>query len=251
MATLSLILLFADIAYKRSSHSKPHHHLDCNFVDTFVMFSSLLTLISASIHYNYLSNGKQQPICFSMISLAFSVCVFCSCVFQISADKLVFTMRCRHLGPMNLEIEMGGKLYDKLGPTQFGGSICQMGQMHPQGVQALPISSTRNLNSSVPIESEISYSGFACSMNEVVQILQSKTTTLEFVFSILKLGLKLLQVVLDLRWIKPIVKSFIHLGFRIRPVGPILFDRTLELQVISPEYHRIKFLSSYQKTNLY
>ncbi|XP_021639084.2 uncharacterized protein LOC110634409 [Hevea brasiliensis] len=133
MATVCLILLFADLVYKRYSDSMPHY-LDCNFADILGLFSSLLTLISASIHYNYISNGKQQPIRFSMMPLAFSVCVFCSCVFRRSTDKLLFTMRCKHLGPMNLQIEMGGKLYRKVGPTQFGCSICQIGQMHPRGV---------------------------------------------------------------------------------------------------------------------
>uniref|UniRef100_A0A2C9U364 Uncharacterized protein n=1 Tax=Manihot esculenta TaxID=3983 RepID=A0A2C9U364_MANES len=99
MAIVSVLLTFADLAFKkymliRDKNTRPNNK------------------------YHKLSNGKQQPIQFSMIPVAFSVCVFCS----------------RHLGFINLDIESVGILFDNDEPMQFGCPVYQIKQIHPQGV---------------------------------------------------------------------------------------------------------------------
>ena len=95
MAIVSVLLTFADLAFKkymliRDKNTRPnnkHHKLRWEFADSFGSISSILTLISSYLHYNFLSNGKQQPIQFSTIPLAFSVCVFCSRVLRQPSHK--------------------------------------------------------------------------------------------------------------------------------------------------------------------
>uniref|UniRef100_A0A2C9U410 Uncharacterized protein n=1 Tax=Manihot esculenta TaxID=3983 RepID=A0A2C9U410_MANES len=116
MTIVSVLLTFADLAFKKPNNK--HHKLRWEFADSFGSISSILTLISSCRHYNFLSNGKQQPIQFSTIPLAFSVCVFCS----------------RHLGFINLDIESVEILFDNDEPTQFGCPAYQIEQIHPQGV---------------------------------------------------------------------------------------------------------------------
>ncbi|KAG8633800.1 hypothetical protein MANES_18G136204v8, partial [Manihot esculenta] len=142
MAIVSVLLTFADLAFKkymliRDKNTRPnnkhhkHHKLRWEFADSFGSISSILTLISSCLHYNFLSNGKQQPIQFSTIPLAFSVCVFCSRVLRQPSHKHkpIFVLNCKHLGFINLDIESGG---DE--PTQFGCPAYQIEQIHPQGV---------------------------------------------------------------------------------------------------------------------
>uniref|UniRef100_A0A199U9Z7 Uncharacterized protein n=1 Tax=Manihot esculenta TaxID=3983 RepID=A0A199U9Z7_MANES len=109
MAIVSVLLTFADLAFKKPNNK--HHKLRWEFADSIGSISSILTLISSCIHYNFLSNGLQQPIQFSTISLAFS-----------------------HLGFINLDIEFGGILFDNDQPTQFGCPAYQIEQIYPQGV---------------------------------------------------------------------------------------------------------------------
>uniref|UniRef100_A0A2C9U3A9 Uncharacterized protein n=1 Tax=Manihot esculenta TaxID=3983 RepID=A0A2C9U3A9_MANES len=116
IAIVSVLLTFADLALKKPNNK--HHELRWEFPDSFGSISSILTLISSCLHYNFLSNGKQQPIQFSTIPLAFSVCVFCS----------------RHLGFINLDIESVGILFYNDEPTQFGYPAYQIEQIHPQSV---------------------------------------------------------------------------------------------------------------------
>uniref|UniRef100_A0A2C9U426 Uncharacterized protein n=1 Tax=Manihot esculenta TaxID=3983 RepID=A0A2C9U426_MANES len=116
MAIVSVLLTFADLAFKKPNNK--HHKLRWEFADSFGSISSILTLTSSCLHYIFLSNGNQQPIHFSTIPHAFSVCVFCS----------------RHLGFINLDIESVGILFDNDEPTQFGCPAYQIEQIHPQGV---------------------------------------------------------------------------------------------------------------------
>ena len=144
MAIVSVLLTFADLAFKkymliRDKNTRPnnkHHKLRWEFADSFGSISSILTLISSCLHYNFLSNGKQQPIQFSTIPLAFSVCVFCSRVLRQPSHKHkpIFVLNCKHLGFINLDIESGGILFDNDEPTQFGCPAYQIEQIHPQGV---------------------------------------------------------------------------------------------------------------------
>uniref|UniRef100_A0A2C9U3E7 Uncharacterized protein n=1 Tax=Manihot esculenta TaxID=3983 RepID=A0A2C9U3E7_MANES len=130
MAIVSVLLTFADLAFKkymliRDKNTRPnnkHHKLRWKFADSFGSISSILTLISSCLHYNFLSNGKQQPIQFSMIPVAFSVCMFCSRVLLQPSHKRkpIFVLNCKHLGFINLDIESGGILFDNDEPTQFG-----------------------------------------------------------------------------------------------------------------------------------
>ena len=133
MAAISFTLCLADLVYKiymqHKNRNMSHLHLDWDFADYFGFLSSILTLITASLNYHYLSNGKQQPIRFSVMPLVFSVCIFCTCVLKRPVDQLTFVMRCTHLGPMNLDVELGGQLYGEDGPTQFICSVCQRGQI--------------------------------------------------------------------------------------------------------------------------
>uniref|UniRef100_A0A2C9U2Y9 Uncharacterized protein n=1 Tax=Manihot esculenta TaxID=3983 RepID=A0A2C9U2Y9_MANES len=127
MAIVSVLLTFADLAFKKYMVGV------CRF---FGFICSILTLISSCLHYNFLSNGKQQPTQFSTIPLAFSVCVFCSRVLRQPSHKLkpIFVLNCKHLGFINLDIESGGILFDNDEPTQFGCPAYQIEQIHPQGV---------------------------------------------------------------------------------------------------------------------
>ncbi|CAK7329222.1 unnamed protein product [Dovyalis caffra] len=101
IATISLVLSFVHLALKHyNKHSKstvsnqgrhkPGHHLGWGFADTLGLIFSMLTLSSASFHYYYLRNGKQQPIRFSMLPLVFSVCVFWSCLSSRPTDRCRF-----------------------------------------------------------------------------------------------------------------------------------------------------------------
>uniref|UniRef100_A0A199U9P3 Uncharacterized protein n=1 Tax=Manihot esculenta TaxID=3983 RepID=A0A199U9P3_MANES len=137
MAIVSVLLTVSDLACNkymliRDKNTRPKWE----FADSFGFISSILTLISSCLHYNFLSNGKQQPIRFSMIPLAFSVCVFCSRVLRQPSHKHkpIFVFNCKHLGLINLEIESGGILFDNDEPTQFVCPVCQIEQIHPQGV---------------------------------------------------------------------------------------------------------------------
>uniref|UniRef100_A0A2C9U353 Uncharacterized protein n=1 Tax=Manihot esculenta TaxID=3983 RepID=A0A2C9U353_MANES len=144
MAIVSVLLTFADLAFKkymliRDKNTRPnnkHHKLRWEFADSFGSISSILTLISSCLHYNFLSNGKQRPIQFSMIPLAFSVCMLCSRVLRQPSHKHkpIFVLNCKHLGFINLDIESGGILFDNDEPTQFGCPAYQIEQIHPQGV---------------------------------------------------------------------------------------------------------------------
>uniref|UniRef100_A0A2C9U357 Uncharacterized protein n=1 Tax=Manihot esculenta TaxID=3983 RepID=A0A2C9U357_MANES len=126
MAIVSVLLTFADLVFKKymlirdknTRQNNKHHKLRWEFANSFGSIRSILTLISFCLHYNFLSNGKQQPIQFSTIPFAFSVCVFCS----------------RHLGFINLDIEYGGILFDNDELTQSGCPAYQIEQIHPQGV---------------------------------------------------------------------------------------------------------------------
>uniref|UniRef100_A0A2C9U3W4 Uncharacterized protein n=1 Tax=Manihot esculenta TaxID=3983 RepID=A0A2C9U3W4_MANES len=111
MAIVSVLLTFADLAFK----------------------NSILTLNSSCLHYNFLSKSKEQLIQFSMIPLAFSVCVFCSRVLRQPSHKhkLIFVLNCKHLGFINLDIESGGILFDNDKPTQFGCPAYHIEQIHP------------------------------------------------------------------------------------------------------------------------
>uniref|UniRef100_A0A2C9U3T8 Uncharacterized protein n=1 Tax=Manihot esculenta TaxID=3983 RepID=A0A2C9U3T8_MANES len=130
MVIVSVLLTFADLAFKkyiliRDKNTRPnnkHHKLRWEFAESFCSISSILTLTSSCLHYNFLSNGKQQPIQFSMIPLAFSVCVFCSRVLRQPSHKHKpsFVLNCKHLGFINLDIEYGGILFDNDEPIQFG-----------------------------------------------------------------------------------------------------------------------------------
>uniref|UniRef100_A0A2C9U435 Uncharacterized protein n=1 Tax=Manihot esculenta TaxID=3983 RepID=A0A2C9U435_MANES len=134
MAIVSVLLTFADLAFKKPNNK--HHKLRWEFADSFGSISSILTLISSCLHYNFLSNGKQQPIQFSMIPVAFSVCKFCSRVLRQPSHKrkLIFALNCKNLGFINLDIESGGILFDNDEPTQFGCPAYQKEQIHRQGV---------------------------------------------------------------------------------------------------------------------
>uniref|UniRef100_A0A2C9U346 Uncharacterized protein n=1 Tax=Manihot esculenta TaxID=3983 RepID=A0A2C9U346_MANES len=144
MAIVSVLLTFADLAIKkymliRDKNTRPnnkHHKLRWEFADSFGFISSILTLISSCLHYNFLRNGKQQPIQFSTIPLAYSVCVFCSRVLRQPSHnhKPIFVSNCKHLGFINLDIESGGILFDNDEPLQFGCPSYQIEQIHPQGV---------------------------------------------------------------------------------------------------------------------
>uniref|UniRef100_A0A199U9R3 Uncharacterized protein n=1 Tax=Manihot esculenta TaxID=3983 RepID=A0A199U9R3_MANES len=144
MAIVSVLLTFADLAFKkymliRDKNTRPnnkHHKLRWEFADSIGSISSILTLISSCLHYDFLSNGLQQPIQFSTISLAFSVCVFCSRVLRQSSHKHkpIFVLNCKDLGFINLDIESGGTLFDNDEPTQFGCPAYQIKHIHPQGV---------------------------------------------------------------------------------------------------------------------
>ena len=144
MAIVSVLLTFADLTFKkymliRDKNTRPnnkHHKLRWEFADSFGFISSILTLISSCLHYNFLSNGKQQPIQFSMIPLAFSVCVFCSRVLRQPSHKHkpIFVLNCKHLDFINLHIESGGILFNNDKPTQFGCPAYQIEQIHTQGV---------------------------------------------------------------------------------------------------------------------
>uniref|UniRef100_A0A2C9U4T6 Uncharacterized protein n=1 Tax=Manihot esculenta TaxID=3983 RepID=A0A2C9U4T6_MANES len=133
MAIVYVLLIFANLAFKkymliRDKNTRPnnkHHKL-----------SSILTIISSCLHYNFLSNSKQQPIQFSTIPLAFSVCVFCFRVLRQPSHKHkpIFVLNCKHLSFINLDIESGRKLFDNDEPTQFGCPAYQIEQIHPQGV---------------------------------------------------------------------------------------------------------------------
>uniref|UniRef100_A0A2C9U377 Uncharacterized protein n=1 Tax=Manihot esculenta TaxID=3983 RepID=A0A2C9U377_MANES len=126
MAIVSVLLIFANLAFKkymliRDKNTRPnnkHHKLRWEFEDSFGSISSILTIIYFCLQYNFLSNGEQQPIQFSTIPLAFSVCVFCS----------------RHLGFKNLDIESGVILFDNDELTQFGCPAYEIEQIHPQGL---------------------------------------------------------------------------------------------------------------------
>uniref|UniRef100_A0A199U9I9 Uncharacterized protein n=1 Tax=Manihot esculenta TaxID=3983 RepID=A0A199U9I9_MANES len=144
MAIVSVLLTFADLAFKKymligDKNTRPnnkHNKLRWEFADSFGSISSILTLISSCLHYNFLSNGKQQPIQFSMIPLAFSVCMLCSRVRRQPSHKHkpIFVLNCKHLGFINLDIEYGGILFDNDEPTQFGCPAYQIEHIHPQGV---------------------------------------------------------------------------------------------------------------------
>uniref|UniRef100_A0A199U9B8 Uncharacterized protein n=1 Tax=Manihot esculenta TaxID=3983 RepID=A0A199U9B8_MANES len=141
MAIVSVTLTFSNLAFKkymliRDKHTRSnnkHHKLRWEFADSVCSISSILTLISSCLHYNFLSNGKQQPIQFSTISLAFSVCVFCSRVLRQPSHKQkpIFVLNCKDLGFINLDIESGGILFDNDEPTQFGCPAYQIEQIHP------------------------------------------------------------------------------------------------------------------------
>uniref|UniRef100_A0A2C9U0T2 Uncharacterized protein n=1 Tax=Manihot esculenta TaxID=3983 RepID=A0A2C9U0T2_MANES len=144
MAIVSVLLTVSDLACNnymliRDKNTRPnnnHHELRWEFADSFGSISSILTLISSCLHYNFLSNGKQQPIQFSTIPLAFSVCVFCSRLLRQPSHKhkSTFVLNCKHLGLINLDIEFGRILFDNDEPTQFGCPACQIEQIHLQGV---------------------------------------------------------------------------------------------------------------------
>uniref|UniRef100_A0A2C9U373 Uncharacterized protein n=1 Tax=Manihot esculenta TaxID=3983 RepID=A0A2C9U373_MANES len=117
MAIVSVLLTFADLAFKkymliRDKNTRPNNK------------------------YHKLSNGKQQPIQFSMIPVAFSVCVFCSRVLRqpCHKHKPIFVLNCKHLGFINLDIESGEILFDNDELTQFGCPAYQIEQIHPQGL---------------------------------------------------------------------------------------------------------------------
>uniref|UniRef100_A0A2C9U414 Uncharacterized protein n=1 Tax=Manihot esculenta TaxID=3983 RepID=A0A2C9U414_MANES len=117
MAIVSVLLTFADLAFKkymliRDKNTRPNNK------------------------YHKLSNGKQQPIQFSTIPLAFSVCVFCSRVLRQPSHKHkpIFVLNCKHLGFINLDIESGRILFDNDEPTKFGCPVYQIEQIHSQGV---------------------------------------------------------------------------------------------------------------------
>uniref|UniRef100_A0A2C9U356 Uncharacterized protein n=1 Tax=Manihot esculenta TaxID=3983 RepID=A0A2C9U356_MANES len=114
MAIVSVLLTFVDLAFKkymliRDKNTRPNNK------------------------YHKLSNGKQQPIQFSTIPLAFSVCVFCSRVLRQPSHKHkpIFVLNCKHLGFINLDIESGGILFDNDEPTQFGCPAYRIEQIHP------------------------------------------------------------------------------------------------------------------------
>uniref|UniRef100_A0A2C9U3C9 Uncharacterized protein n=1 Tax=Manihot esculenta TaxID=3983 RepID=A0A2C9U3C9_MANES len=123
MAIVSVLLTFADLAFKknvliRDKNTRPnnkHHKLRWEFADSFGSISSILTLISSCLHYNFLINGKvlRQPS---------------------HKCKPIFVLNCKHLGFINLDIESGGILFDNDEPTQFGCPAYQKEQIHPQGV---------------------------------------------------------------------------------------------------------------------
>ncbi|KAG8633802.1 hypothetical protein MANES_18G136212v8, partial [Manihot esculenta] len=128
MAIVSVLLTFTDLTFKkymliRDKNTRPnnkhhkHHKLRWEFANSFGSIRSILTLISFCLHYNFLSNGKQQPIQFSTIPFAFSVCEFCSRVLGQPSHKHkpIFVLNCKHLDFINLDIESDN---DK--PTQFG-----------------------------------------------------------------------------------------------------------------------------------
>uniref|UniRef100_A0A2C9U3U7 Uncharacterized protein n=1 Tax=Manihot esculenta TaxID=3983 RepID=A0A2C9U3U7_MANES len=117
MAIISVLLTFADLAFKKYMLIRDKNTMPNN-------------------KHHKLSNGKQQPIQFSMIPVAFSVCMFCSRVLRQPSHKSkpIFVLNCRHLGFINLDIEFGGILFDNDEPTQFGCPAYQKEQIHPQGV---------------------------------------------------------------------------------------------------------------------
>uniref|UniRef100_A0A199U9Q3 Uncharacterized protein n=1 Tax=Manihot esculenta TaxID=3983 RepID=A0A199U9Q3_MANES len=131
VAIVSILLTFAHLACKkymliRDKNTRPnnkHHKL-----------SSILTLISSYLHYNFLSSGKQQPIQISTIPLVFFVCVFSSRVLRQPSHKHkpIFILNCKHLGFINLDIESGGILFDNDEPMQFGCPAYQIEQIHLQ-----------------------------------------------------------------------------------------------------------------------
>uniref|UniRef100_A0A2C9U3G8 Uncharacterized protein n=1 Tax=Manihot esculenta TaxID=3983 RepID=A0A2C9U3G8_MANES len=123
MAIVSVLITFADLTFKkymliRDKNTRPnnkYHKLRLEFADSF---------------------GSQQPIQFSTIPLAFSICVFCSRVLRQHSHKHkpIFVLNCKYLGFINLDIESGGILFGNDEPTQFGCPAYQIEQIHPQGV---------------------------------------------------------------------------------------------------------------------
>uniref|UniRef100_A0A199U901 Uncharacterized protein n=1 Tax=Manihot esculenta TaxID=3983 RepID=A0A199U901_MANES len=105
MAIVSVLLTFADLAFKkymliRDKNTRPnykHHKLRWEFADSFGFISSILTLISSCLHYNFLI--LRQPS---------------------HKHKPIFISNCKHLGFINLDIESGGILFDNDEPMQFG-----------------------------------------------------------------------------------------------------------------------------------
>uniref|UniRef100_A0A199U9X1 Uncharacterized protein n=1 Tax=Manihot esculenta TaxID=3983 RepID=A0A199U9X1_MANES len=126
MVIVSILLTFADLAFKKymlirdknTRLNNKQNKLRWEFADSVGSISS------------------QQPIQFSMISLAFSICVFCSRVLRQSSHKHkpIFVLNCKHLDYINLDIQSGGILFDNDEPTQFGCPAYQIKQIHPQGV---------------------------------------------------------------------------------------------------------------------
>uniref|UniRef100_A0A199UA39 Uncharacterized protein n=1 Tax=Manihot esculenta TaxID=3983 RepID=A0A199UA39_MANES len=133
MAIVSKYMLIRD---KNTRRNNKLYKLWWEFTDSFGSISSILTLISSCLHYNFLSSGKQQPIQFSTIPLGFSVCMFYSRVLQQPSQKYkrIFILNCRHLGFINLDIESVGILFDNDQHTQFGCPAYQIEQIYPQGV---------------------------------------------------------------------------------------------------------------------
>uniref|UniRef100_A0A199U9W5 Uncharacterized protein n=1 Tax=Manihot esculenta TaxID=3983 RepID=A0A199U9W5_MANES len=119
MAIISVLLTFADLAFKkymlrRDKNTRPnnkHNKLRWEFADSFGSISSILTLISSCLHYNFLI--LRQPS---------------------HKHKPIFILNCKHLGFINLDIESGGILLDNDEPTQFGCPAYQIEQIHLQGI---------------------------------------------------------------------------------------------------------------------
>uniref|UniRef100_A0A2C9U318 Uncharacterized protein n=1 Tax=Manihot esculenta TaxID=3983 RepID=A0A2C9U318_MANES len=117
MAIVFVLLTFADLAFKkykliRDKNRRPnnkHHKLRWEFADCFSSISSILTLISSCLHYNFF---LRQPS---------------------HKHKPIFVLNCKYLDFINLDIESGGILFDNDEPTQFGCSAYQIEQIHPQG----------------------------------------------------------------------------------------------------------------------
>uniref|UniRef100_A0A2C9U3Z8 Uncharacterized protein n=1 Tax=Manihot esculenta TaxID=3983 RepID=A0A2C9U3Z8_MANES len=121
MAIVSVLLTFANLAFKkymliRDKNTRPnnkHHKLRWEFAYSFGFISSILTLISSCLHYNFLSNVLRQPS---------------------HKHKPIFVSNCKHLGFINLDIESGGILFDNDEPMQFGCPSYQIEKIHLQGV---------------------------------------------------------------------------------------------------------------------